>query len=38
METYINNKANGITYKSELTLDILRRIERNKMSRINSCL
>ncbi len=34
MEAYIKNNVSDITYKSELTLDILRRIKRNKMSRV----
>jgi len=35
MEHY-NNEINDITYMSELTLDILIRIKRNKMSRVIS--
>jgi len=36
MEPYMKDNVNDITYRSELILDILRQLPRNKMSRINS--
>ncbi len=36
MELYIKDNLSDITYMSELILDILKKLCRNKMSRINS--
>jgi hypothetical protein len=38
MERYINNNLSDITYMSELTLDILKRLVRSRMSRVKFAL